>query len=273
MKQLLAAGLVLALGFGSAAAQDEKPTPVPPLLRAHAHNDYHHPRPLLDALDHGFTSVEADVFLVDGKLLIGHSRIELRPERTLESLYLDPLRERVRVNGGKVFPGGPPLTLLVDIKTDGVETYEALREVLRKYGDLLTTVRSGKVETKAVTVVLSGNRPWERVAAEELRHAGVDGRLEDLAGERPSHLMPLVSDHWGRHFTWKGEGSIPAAEKLKLEDLVKKTHAQGRRLRFWATPEKPELWRELHAAGVDLINTDDLAGLAAILRKIEGGGG
>ena len=32
-----------------------------PLARAHAHNDYEHPRPLRDALDHGFTSVEADV--------------------------------------------------------------------------------------------------------------------------------------------------------------------------------------------------------------------
>jgi hypothetical protein len=41
-----------------------------PLTRAHAHNDYLHARPLFDALDHGFCSVEADVWLVDGKLLV-----------------------------------------------------------------------------------------------------------------------------------------------------------------------------------------------------------
>src|SRR5207237_4622701 len=40
-----------------------------PLIHAHAHNDYEHTRPLLDALDHGFCSVEADIHLVDGKLL------------------------------------------------------------------------------------------------------------------------------------------------------------------------------------------------------------
>ena len=34
-----------------------------PLGQAHAHNDYYHKRPLLDALSHGFCSVEADVFL------------------------------------------------------------------------------------------------------------------------------------------------------------------------------------------------------------------
>ncbi len=62
-----------------------------PLIQAHAHNDYHHPRPLLDALDHGFCSVEADVFLVDGQLLVGHTTLELKPQRTLQALYLDPI--------------------------------------------------------------------------------------------------------------------------------------------------------------------------------------
>ena len=39
---------------------------VSPLRRAHAHNDYYHKRPLLDALDQGFCSVEADVFFAQG---------------------------------------------------------------------------------------------------------------------------------------------------------------------------------------------------------------
>src|SRR5918996_24410 len=66
-----------------------------PLERAHAHNDYEHERPLLDALDHGFTSVEADIYLVDGELRVGHDPEDLRPGRTLQSLYLDPLAQRV----------------------------------------------------------------------------------------------------------------------------------------------------------------------------------
>ena len=44
----------------AAASADESGTQ--PLERAHAHNDYEHARPLLDALSHGFTSVEADVW-------------------------------------------------------------------------------------------------------------------------------------------------------------------------------------------------------------------
>lgn len=42
--------------------------PADPWTRAHAHNDYYHRRPLLDALDHGFLSVEADIRLVDSEL-------------------------------------------------------------------------------------------------------------------------------------------------------------------------------------------------------------
>ncbi len=49
-----------------------------PLPQAHAHNDYEHERPLLDALSHGFCSVEADIYLVDGALLVAHDR-EDRP--------------------------------------------------------------------------------------------------------------------------------------------------------------------------------------------------
>src|ERR1051326_8803322 len=87
-----------------------------PLTRVHAHNDYEHKRPLFDALEHGFCSVEADIYLVDGQLLVAHNRYQVKTNRTLQSLYLDPLRERIRKNGGRVYAGGPECTLLIDLK-------------------------------------------------------------------------------------------------------------------------------------------------------------
>src|SRR6266550_344596 len=97
---------------------DELALSVKPLPHAHAHNDYLHRQPLRDALEHGFTSVEADIFLVEGQLLVGHDEKELRPDRTLSGLYLDPLRERANANGGWVFDKGRPFTLLIDVKSD-----------------------------------------------------------------------------------------------------------------------------------------------------------
>lgn len=236
-----------------------------PLPQAHAHNDYLHERPLLDALDHGFCSVEADVFLVDGQLLVAHERAELSPDRTLADLYLDPLRERARTGGGRVWPDGPPLTLLIDIKSEAEPTYRALHDLLSRYGDLLSTVRDGQVDQKAVTVILSGNRPRELLLSQPLRFAGLDGRVEDLDSTLPSHALPLISDRWGKLFTWSGEGAMPAEQRARMDQIVSRAHAAGRRVRFWATPERVELWRVLDEAGVDLINTDDLAGLQAFL--------
>src|SRR5687767_9869260 len=94
-----------------------------PLPQAHAHNDYEHRRPLMDALEHGFCSVEADVWLVNGRLLVAHDLKDARPERTLEKLYLDPLRRRVEENGGRIFGTGPAFTLLIDVKSDATNTY------------------------------------------------------------------------------------------------------------------------------------------------------
>src|SRR5215510_7218989 len=110
-------------------------TPVP-LAHAHAHNDYQHQRPLFDALDQGFCSFEADVHLVNGQFLVAHDKSQVSPDKTLQSLYLEPLRERVKKNGGRVYSGGPECTLLIDIKTDWKKTYPALREVLKQYSDI-----------------------------------------------------------------------------------------------------------------------------------------
>src|SRR5262245_19946282 len=114
----------------SAIGYTADPTAVKPLPQAHAHNDYEHTRPLLDTLDHGFCSVEADIWVTPKGLLVAHDRKDLKPDRTLEKLYLDPLSERVKVNGGRVYRDGPPFYLLIDVKTDADSTYEALDNVL-----------------------------------------------------------------------------------------------------------------------------------------------
>lgn len=257
--------LLVAVKVGGIGA--EEPEVVSPLALAHAHNDYLHDRPLLDALQHGFTSVEADIFLVDGKLLVGHTRTELKPERTLESLYLDPLRKRMRAGGGRVYPGSGRFHLLIDIKTDAEPTYKELAKVLGQYAGMISVVRNGQAETKAIDVTISGNRPMTVLAGEAVRYAGLDGRLSDLDSTMPSHLMPLISDNWNLHFQWKGQGPMGEEDWQKLAEVVKKAHARGRQIRFWATPDTAEMWRVLKQSGVDWINTDDLSGLETFLRS------
>jgi glycerophosphoryl diester phosphodiesterase len=241
------------------------------LPSAHAHNDYDHRRPLQDALDRGFNSVEADVWLVDGELRVAHDLADAEPGRNLESLYLKPLADRVRQNHGQVYKHGRDFQLLIDIKSDGPSTYAAVHQALTKYRGISTIFVNGRVHEGAVTSVISGNRPLDDMKAQNVRYAGYDGRLGDLHSGMPASLMPLVSDNWSNVFTWRGVGPMPEAEKTKLRDIVVSAHHAGYKVRFWETPDTPgaareALWRELVAANVDYINTDDLHGLEDFLR-------
>ena len=236
-----------------------------PLTRAHAHNDYEHKRPLFDALDQGLCSVEADIFLVDGQLLVGHTRRSLKPERTLESLYLASLRERVEKNGGRVYPGGPEFTLLIDIKTNGAQTYSVLKSVLAKYADIINVPTAGQMPRRAINVVATGNRPAAQITADPARLVGIDGTLSDLDSDSPANLIPLISHNWASIFRWRGKGPIAPEERQKICSAVKRAHAHGRRLRFWGAPDNAAVWQELYDDGVDLINTDDLPGIARFL--------
>ncbi|MFJ3599501.1 phosphatidylinositol-specific phospholipase C/glycerophosphodiester phosphodiesterase family protein [Streptomyces sp. NPDC090126] len=248
-----------------------------PLRHAHAHNDYLHPRPLHDALAHGFTSVEADVFLVDGELLVAHEPATLDPTRTLAALYLDPLAALVRAGHGSVHPyHREPLQLLIDIKADGVAAYHELDRQLRRHHRMLTRHQHGRVVPKAVTAVISGDRAARApMEAQRTRLAFYDGRLDDLGTPAPASFAPLVSANWTQSFSWLGAGPFPRAERDRLRALVATAHREGRRIRFWATPdaagpERDAVWAELLAAGVDHLNTDDLAGLERFLRARRG---
>jgi hypothetical protein len=269
------AGAVAVPSQARATARSGAPDGPAPLRRAHAHNDYLHEHPLHDALSHGFTSVEADIFLVDGELLVAHEPAELDPARTLRSLYLDPLLARVRANHGSVYRGRRrPVQLLIDIKTDGVAAYLELDRQLRQYRRMLSSCAHGHVRLGAVTPVVSGDRAARApMEAQRVRYAFYDGRLDDLAAAdpAPASFIPLISSNWTHSFSWLGTGEFPAEEREKLHTLVTTAHRRSQRVRFWATPDlegpaRDAVWRELLAAGADHINTDDLAGLERFLR-------
>ena len=253
----------------SCAAPRTGATPIP-LSNAHAHNDYAHTRPLFDALEHGFTSVEADIHLVEGDLYVAHDADDITPARTLRSLYLDPLRTRIRQNAGLVYPNGPQFTLLIDIKTEADATYRVLSKMLAEYESIFTRFGPEGRADKAVIAVVSGNRPRQLMESEKVRYAGYDGRLKDLESDAPATLIPLISDNWTSHFKWTGNGDMPEQERRKLSKIVESAHKKGRSVRFWATrdnasPARQALWLELLRAEVDLINTDHLEDLKQFL--------
>ncbi|MEZ4828879.1 MAG: endonuclease/exonuclease/phosphatase family protein [Bacteroidia bacterium] len=230
--------------------------PVQALPRTHSHNDYEQVRPLQTALENGFCSIEADVWLIDGKLYVSHNRPLITPRSpTLESLYLEPLSQRVTENYGWIYPGyNQPIQLLVDFKNEGEATYRKLKEVLESYTYLL---KAGSNHPQPVEIVISGDRPVAAIAADSSRLVCVDGRPGDLAEVYDPQLVPLISERYGEITSWKGKDEITEGELMGIRALAEQAHRQGKKLRLWATPESENVWQTLLNAGVDYINTDD----------------
>ncbi|WP_104022295.1 hypothetical protein [Gemmatirosa kalamazoonensis] len=207
--------------------------------------------------------MEADVWLVNGALLVAHARDSVRTDRTLEAVYLEPLRAWVAAHDGSVYAGRPPLTLLVDVKSNADSAYVVLDSVLRRYDDLFTSWHGDSVTERPVVAVISGERPLVTLPASRDRWAALDGRLTDLGAAHgtPAAAMPLVSDDWKHVTKWRGDGPAPASVRRTVARLVTRTHAEGRRLRFWGTPDRVVVWRLLRDAGVDFIGADDLNAL------------
>jgi hypothetical protein len=254
--------VVLFVFFQSAFAQTKV------LSKAHAHNDYEHQRPLFEALEAGFTSIEADIHLVDGELYVSHGKPNINTAKTLKSLYLEPLKKKILENQGKVYSNYDSLVyLMIDVKTEAEATYQVLKTQLAEYTDVLTHWKDGKVQKGGLLIFLSGNRSVETVMKENLRLVAIDGRPDDLDKGYSTDLMPVISDNYHKVLGWNGKGQMSNHELTKLKALTTKANLQGKKLRFWASPENENVWKVLLENGIGLIGTDKLADLSIFLKK------
>lgn len=238
------------------------------LPHAHAHNDYEHKKPLFDALSNGFTSLEADVHLINGNLYVAHDPPkDLAKTPTLQSLYLEPLYRWIAEHDGQVYANyEAPIFLMIDIKTKAEPTYEALKKVLAPFKEMLWYLKDGRIISGPVRVFLSGNRPIAMVQQEKIQLVGIDGRPKDIGEGYSADFMPVISDNYRRHLSWRGKQEGPKTEELdQLKAWIEEAHQEGKLVRLWASPENEQVWIKLRELGVDLLNTDRLSDLKSFL--------
>ena len=233
-------------------------------IYAHAHNDYEHTRPLFDALDQKFQSVEADIWWSGSDLGVSHSGAPYKG--TLRELYLAPLEQYVEANHGSVYGDGQPFFLWVDLKQGSTALQDSLVSQLGEFSSMLTSFDdAGEVTLGAVTVVLTGDSAKTALcnrAAPRLYTRDGDYAATDAVGD----------GHWGYYgvnyfsvMQWDGEAPIPPTQRAQLQNLVDGAHAKHRLLRVFGTPEGALYWQAAIDTGNDFINTDDLPGLRAFL--------
>ncbi|KAL4911964.1 PLC-like phosphodiesterase [Aspergillus aurantiobrunneus] len=280
----------------------------------HSHNDYWRRVPLYSALEAGCTGVEADVWLFDDELFVGHSISSLTPSRTLRSLYIDPLMRILRRQNpvthlhpeldetrNGVFDTNPlqPLILLIDFKTDGEESWDFVYSQLTplRESGYLTYYNGSDIVNGPVTVVGTGNAPFDRIAANmNYRDIFFDAPLDRLVdnidridagvsgeeyAENPDQDSSDISNDDNEPDTFDTTNSYYASVSFKkavgtpwalhltdrqvqtIRSQVRAAHRHGLKARYWDTPDWPRslrnhIWRVLVREGVDMLNVDDL---------------
>ncbi|QXV65274.1 alkaline phosphatase [Mucilaginibacter sp. 21P] len=219
----------------------------------HSHNDYHQNIPFLQAYYAGTGSIEADVYLFEGKLYVAHEKKEIAPNRTLENLYLKPLAERFQQNGGKPYADAAMhLQLVIDIKEDHEHVIPELLKEIKPYMQMFNST----VNPNAVKIALSGDMPAPAKFGDYPDYIYFDGRPNiPYTTEQLKHVA-MISDALGNYTHWNGKGTPTPPDSIKLKGLVNAAHAMRKPFRFWATQDSPNTWIQLEKLGVDWINTD-----------------
>lgn len=255
----------------------------------HSHNDYDRDIPLFRALSVGCTGVEADIWLENGDLRVGHTQRDLRPGRTLQSLYLNPLftilsqqnMQNPNVNKTStpligVFNRKPQetLVLMLDFKSDPSQSFPLVVGQLNAFREAgyLTHFDGTHVINGPLTVVASGlaSKRLDLITASN-HTIFLDAPLLDLAHPAEGGVSPYNSSnsfYTSSPLAKALGGVVPlsgmnAEQKGKVEALVKVATEAGLRSRFWSTPSWPvglrdRVWKQLVRRNVGMLNVDDV---------------
>ena len=226
---------------------------------AHSHNDYVNPIPFYTAYKAGFGSMEADIFLINDSLFVGHTLADVKAKRTLEKLYLQPIDSCIKKHQGWVYPSHTAsLQLLIDVKLEAVSTLKKLIEIVKKYPSI--------IQSKSLKIVITGNRPSTSLFVTYPDYIWFDGILsQDYPLEALTKIV-LFSDNLQDYVHWNASNPLTASETNILSKAIEKSHLLHKPVRFWNAPDTQFAWEQFKRLGADYINTDQRVQLAKFLQ-------
>ena len=225
-----------------------------------SHNDYAGSNPFYGAYALRVGYIEADVFLADDRLFVAHFQSEIKQDRTLEALYLEPLKKEIIKNSEWAYPDTTlPLKLMIDLKTEGMATLKKLISQLYFYPEV--------VHAKGFEIFISGNAPSPDRWSEFPSFIYFDGRPGIKYAPEQLERISLISDNFRNYSKWTGLGDIPPADKTRLDSLINSVHAIGKKIRFWSAPDNETGWSALVRLKADVIGTDRVPELVQYLKE------
>jgi alkaline phosphatase len=226
---------------------------------AHSHNDYKNNIPFYRAYEKGFGSIEADVYAVNGQLMVAHDKKEISAKRSLKILYIDPLIEKLNRDPQR------HLRLLIEIKED----YKAILPLVISELKPLEKYFAYDGHPGRLSIVMTGAVPPAAVMPNYPDWISFD--VDHLDGFTPAQWkkIGLVSFPLSKYVHWNGKGVFNADEIKRIKGGIDSVHHAGKKVRFYETPDTKSSWLAMLRLGVDVIGTDDIEGLGNFLNRKE----
>ena len=182
-------------------------------MNAHSHNDYEQKTPFMLAYNAHFGSIEADIWAVNGDLFVAHNKSDIKAERSLDSLYIQPIVRFFRKNGGKAWRNYPStFQLMIDLKTPFEQTLSILVEKLKKYPDVFDSDQNNN----AIRVVITGNRPDPSGFSKYPLFIWFDGNVTLKYDDQQLKRIALYSENLAGFTTWKGKEAMVEKEDTSV---------------------------------------------------------
>jgi alkaline phosphatase len=233
-------------------------------LNAHSHNDYANDIPFWLAYYNHFGSIETDIWAVNGELIVSHNKADIKPENSIDALYIQPIVKLVRHNKGKAWNDHPSaFQLLIDLKTPAEPTLSLLAEKLKKYPDVFDL----NVNENGIRVVITGNRPTPSEFANYPEFIWFDGILKQYYNEEQLKRVALYSENLRIFTMWPGDKELFPKDKIRLKSVIDSVHSLKKKIRFWNAPDDIFAWKTFMNLGVDYINTDHINELSEFLNN------
>jgi len=226
---------------------------------AHSHNDYKNNIPFYRAYEKGFGSIEADVYAVNGQLMVAHDKKEISAKRSLKILYIDPLIEKLNSDPQR------HLRLLIEIKDD----YKAILPLVISELKPLEKYFAYDGHPGRLSIVMTGAVPPADVMPNypDWILFDVDHLDGFTAGQWKK--IGLVSFPLSKYVHWNGKGVFNDEEIKRIKGGIDSVHNAGKKARFFETPDTKSSWLAMLRLGVDVIGTDDIEGLGNFLNRKE----
>ena len=224
---------------------------------AHSHNDYKNSIPFYRAYNAGFGSIEADVFAVNGQLMVAHKEAEITPARSLKLMYIDPLVEKLKKDTSR------KLRLLIEIKKDYTVTLPLVISELKP----LNQYFDYPGHPGRLSIVMTGAVPPGQVMLNYPTWMSFD--VDHMSGFTTQQLtkIGLISIPFDKYSKWNGTGELANEDANRIIAIIDSAHARSKKIRFFAIPDTPTCWKELIKLHADVIGTDHINELADFLNK------